>query len=40
MFTPRGVIPALVTPLTREGDLLEQGLRNEEIGRASCRERV
>ena len=26
MFTPRGVIPALVTPLTREGDLLEQGL--------------
>ena len=28
MFTPRGVIPALVTPLTREGDLLEQGLRD------------
>ena len=28
MLTPRGVIPALVTPLTREGDLLEQGLRD------------
>lgn len=28
MFTPSGVIPALVTPLTREGDLLEQGLRD------------
>ena len=28
MLTPRGVIPALVTPLSREGDLLEQGLRD------------
>lgn len=28
MFKPHGVIPALVTPLTREGDLLEQGLRD------------
>lgn len=28
MPTPHGVIPALVTPLTRDGDLLEQGLRD------------
>lgn len=28
MLTPHGVIPALVTPLTRDGDLLEQGLRD------------
>ncbi|MBK8447142.1 MAG: dihydrodipicolinate synthase family protein [Micropruina sp.] len=28
MFTPQGIIPALVTPLTREGELMEDGLRN------------
>lgn len=28
MFRPYGVIPALVTPLDREGELLEQGLRD------------
>lgn len=28
MFTPHGAVPALVTPLTREGDLMEQGLRD------------
>jgi 4-hydroxy-tetrahydrodipicolinate synthase len=27
MFTPRGVIPALVTPLDRGGELIEQALR-------------
>lgn len=27
-FTPHGVIPALVTPLTSEGDVMEQGLRD------------
>ncbi|KMY22702.1 dihydrodipicolinate synthase [Actinobaculum suis] len=27
-FKPRGVIPALVTPLDRDGNLLEQGLRD------------
>lgn len=27
-FTPQGIIPALVTPLTRDGELLEQGLRD------------
>lgn len=28
MFTPRGAVPALVTPLTREGELMEQSLRD------------
>lgn len=28
MFTPEGVVPALVTPLTRSGELLEDGLRS------------
>jgi 4-hydroxy-tetrahydrodipicolinate synthase len=28
MFRPYGVIPALVTPLDRDGELLEQGLRD------------
>lgn len=28
MFRPTGVVPALVTPLTREGELLESGLRS------------
>ncbi|MDR2347385.1 MAG: dihydrodipicolinate synthase family protein, partial [Bifidobacteriaceae bacterium] len=27
MFKPQGVIPALVTPLDREGELLEDALR-------------
>ena len=27
-FHPRGVIPALVTPLTEDGELMEQGLRD------------
>ena len=27
MFTPHGVVPALVTPLTRDGELMEDGLR-------------
>lgn len=27
MFTPEGIVPALVTPLTRDGDLMEDGLR-------------
>lgn len=28
MFQPRGIIPALVTPLTEAGDLMEDGLRH------------
>lgn len=28
LFKPQGVIPALVTPLDRDGNLLEQGLRD------------
>lgn len=28
MFRPKGIIPALVTPLDEEGELLEQGLRD------------
>ena len=27
-FRPHGIIPALVTPLDRDGELLEQGLRD------------
>lgn len=27
MFTPHGIVPALVTPLTRDGELMEDGLR-------------
>ena len=28
MFTPKGVIPALVTPLDSDGELMEDALRN------------
>lgn len=28
MFQPQGIVPALVTPLTEDGDLIEQGLRD------------
>lgn len=28
MFSPRGAIPALVTPLDKDGELMEQGLRD------------
>ena len=28
MFKPQGIVPALVTPLSREGELLEDGLRS------------
>ncbi|MFW9847048.1 MAG: dihydrodipicolinate synthase family protein, partial [Candidatus Thorarchaeota archaeon] len=26
-FVPRGVMPALVTPFTKDGDILEEGFR-------------